>query len=145
MTTKIDVSDSDLGFDLPLFPGRSAKRQQAFPAPLGLRGRVIEMVNHPNRKRNAEIVSIRRRANRELKRRWLAEHPGRTGPEYTRLLQDSNSEVWQWRRQIGAAAIAAEAAAWLADHPGNPLPEHMCGMSDAAYAEYVAWQNPAKL
>jgi hypothetical protein len=65
---------------------------------------------------------------------WQQEHPGRSLKEYRAGLDDSDGEVWEWRRAKGRASIKAEQAAWLADHPGNPLPEHMCSLSDEEYA-----------
>ena len=77
-------------------------------------------------------------ANERLwRQQWLAE--GRSIDDYRAGLDDPESEVWDWRRAKGRAAIAAEREAWLADHPGNPLPEHLCSMTDAEYAEYLRW------
>jgi hypothetical protein len=80
-----------------------------------------------------------------FKLHWLREHPGKTRRDYNAGLKDQTSEVWQWRRAMGHAAVEAEEAAWLADHPGRPLPEHRCSMTPAEGAEYDAWKNPAKL
>jgi hypothetical protein len=79
-----------------------------------------------------------REQRRAARARWLAEHPGRTSKEYTKL-QYSN-EMHEWRKRKGREFNAAENAAWLRDHPGNPLPEHLCSLTDAEYLEYERWR-----
>jgi hypothetical protein len=85
---------------------------------------------------------------REMARRWrqswLAEHPGRTSAEYTALLRDVDSEVWQWRRAEGEAADKAMRAAWLREHPGErPLPEHLCAL-DHPFPGFKRWAAKAR-
>jgi len=67
---------------------------------------------------------------------WLQAHPGRTAAEYNRLLRDTDSEVWQWRRAQGAAAIEAERQAWERDHPGRQYPKHLCDLTDREMSEF---------
>jgi len=70
---------------------------------------------------------------------WLREHHGRTAAEYKRLVQDSNSEVWDWRRAKGEASVGAERRAWERDHPGEEWQQYQCGMTDREYTDYRRW------
>jgi hypothetical protein len=66
--------------------------------------------------KKSEIERFNKQFNREnareWRKRWLAEHPGRTSKEYTRI-QDSE-EVWNWRRAKG------EQWAWRIRPHGKP-------------------------
>jgi hypothetical protein len=88
-----------------------------------------------------EMAVLNEAAQIRFKLLWLNEHPGKTLRDYNAGLKDRKSGVWEWRRAVGRAEVAAEEAAWLADHPGRPLPEHMCSMTPAEAAEYDAWKT----
>jgi chemotaxis protein histidine kinase CheA len=89
------------------------------------------------RKAMAETKSWWQENERQFRAAWQAE--GRSIADYEAGLSNQKSEVWDWRRARGAAAIAAEEAAWLRDHPGRPLPKHLCSLNEAEGAEYDAW------
>src|SRR5262245_25472146 len=72
---------------------------------------------------------------------WLREHPDRIAAGYRRLLRDDTSEVWDWRKAKGKAAIEAERQAWEREHPGEEWSEHLCGLPDREYTDYARWQR----
>jgi hypothetical protein len=80
----------------------------------------------------------------EFKLAWLRAHPGRTRRDYAAGLRDNNSEVWQWRRAMGAKSIEAERLAWQADYPEIPY-DHVSTCAAVHYAAeyrlFEAWQK----
>jgi hypothetical protein len=76
---------------------------------------------------------------------WLAEHPGRTSVEYTKLLHnDSPNELIEWRIAKALKAEKAMRRAWLREHPGeHPLPEHLCAL-DHPFPRFKRWAAKAR-
>jgi hypothetical protein len=97
-------------------------------------------LREPTREETQAIWQAGEKWYRDL---WLREHSGRTRKEYDRMLGDDKSEVWEWRRAKGAAAIA-ERADWERDHPGEVWPEHLCALSDREYSDYGRWERQRK-
>jgi TfoX/Sxy family transcriptional regulator of competence genes len=64
---------------------------------------MIKRIRTHREKQDAAMAAYWRAAEREWRRQWLIEHPGRTAAEYNVLLRDQDSEVWQWRRAKGQA------------------------------------------
>jgi len=92
-----------------------------------------------NQVTSADMEAVTRDHHRIERDQWLRENPRRTAAEFDRLLRNTSSSVWAWRRTRSEAATAAERAAWERDHPGRPWPEHLCGLSDREYTDYVRW------
>jgi hypothetical protein len=90
-------------------------------------------------KHERQNIAYAKAQERLWQAQWVAE--GRTLADYKAGIDDMDSVVWDWRRSLGEAAVAAESAAWLRDHPGNPLPEHLCALDRAQYAEYETWRT----
>jgi hypothetical protein len=88
-----------------------------------------------------EMDAIHRGNAKLFRDQWLREHPGRTVTEYNRLLGNHDSEVWDWRRAKGRAAIEAEARAFERDHPGQEYPEHQCGLNDREATDLERWRR----
>jgi hypothetical protein len=88
-----------------------------------------------------DMDAFMRESERRFRQLWLREHPGRTAAEYNRLLQNNDSEVWEWRRAKGRAADEAEARAWERDHPGQDYPEHECSLTDREYTDLARWRR----
>jgi hypothetical protein len=94
-------------------------------------------------KRRTKQQRVQQAAAREQEKRWqvMWKAEGRSLADYKAGIDDMDSEVWEWRRAKSQAANKALREAWLRDHPGNPLPEHLCGLSQAEYAAYEAWEK----
>lgn len=84
-----------------------------------------------------EMDAIHRDMWKRERKLWLAEHPGRTSAEYTKLSNtmggpdSEQNELLKWRRARSEARYAAMYQAWLDEHPGeDPLPEHLCALDN---------------
>jgi hypothetical protein len=95
----------------------------------------------PRKKRISANDLAWRAAIAAERKAWLAEHPGRTSVEYTKLKNDRifpDNELGQWRLARARKADKAMRRAWLAEHPGDPLPEHLCAL-DNPYKGHKRW------
>ena len=88
----------------------------------------------------AEQRQWSRRMRKMWRDMWLAEHPGRTAKEFSRLY--NSDEFEKWRRAKMEAITAAERQAWEAEHQGQEwLAGHPCDMTDQQYVDYGRWRE----
>jgi hypothetical protein len=104
------------------------------------------MTKRKKRKRDRENAAYWRAAFRAERKLWLAEHPGRTSPEYTKLKNGNvpQNELGEWRGARASAEDRAMRRARLRDHPGEePPPEHLCEL-DHPFPGFKRWAAKAR-